>query len=47
MEMQLLIAPGMTAELRPEPLGVGLGLAELDQQTNELAGAIDIVEELS
>ena len=46
MEMQLLIAPGVTAELSLDRSAIGLALAELHQQTNDLAGAVDIVEQL-
>ena len=46
MEMQLLIAPGVTAELSLDRSAIGLALAELHQQTNDLAGAADIVEQL-
>ena len=36
----------MTAELSLDRSAIGLALAELHQQTNDLAGAVDIVEQL-
>ena len=46
MEMQLLIAPGVTAELSLDRSGDRTRARELHQQTNDLAGAVDIVEQL-
>lgn len=46
MQLTLTVVPGVTAELPPDRTAVGLALAELCQEANELDVAIDTVEQL-